>query len=131
MNDIQYTPLILIVEDDDHQRKALMHNLENEGYRIIEADCRLAAISLLESGTDPDLVITDIQMIGPNDGFALADWLAIHRPGLPVVLCSGGNHAAELARRSYSHLAFLAKPISQDLIKAQITPIIGSAFPPT
>ncbi len=64
---------ILLAEDSDFFRAHVKKFLEDEGYRVIEAEDGLVAWNILQERSDEiDLVLTDIEM--PNmDGFALTE----------------------------------------------------------
>jgi two-component system cell cycle response regulator DivK len=53
--------LILHIEDNPSNRKALRHILRMTNYRLIEAEDGQEGIDLLEKET-PDLILTDIQL---------------------------------------------------------------------
>ena len=52
-------PVILIVEDDESTRRALLANLAAHGYRVVEAGDAATALRRWEAGR-PDLVILDL-----------------------------------------------------------------------
>ncbi len=53
---------VLVVDDDGDNRGALLDLLEAEGYLALAAENGAEAISLLEGGLDPDLILTDLMM---------------------------------------------------------------------
>ena len=55
---------ILVVEDDEGVRAAVVDMLTDLGYRVIRADNAERALKLLESGTVADLLFTDVVMPG-------------------------------------------------------------------
>jgi two-component system, cell cycle sensor histidine kinase and response regulator CckA len=71
---------ILLVEDQDDVRQALVRALRDDGYQVIEARDGELALSVLATGLRIDLVVTDIVM--PNmGGLELAAILdAMRRP---------------------------------------------------
>jgi CheY-like chemotaxis protein len=76
---------------------------------------------LLEHRLTIDLVITDINMPGQMDGAALAGWLALHRPQLPVIVTS----ALPLKRLlGGDRQRFLRKPYSLETIEALIEQLL-------
>lgn len=54
-------PTILVVDDFDDTRLLLRTWLEKRGYRVLEADNGLDAITKAENGS-PDLIIMDVEM---------------------------------------------------------------------
>lgn len=63
--------LILIVEDNDKNRKLARDVLQVKGYRTIEAETAEAALELVATQI-PELVLMDIQLPGMNGIQALA-----------------------------------------------------------
>lgn len=78
---------ILLVEDDVLVRMAIADFLRGCGYRVIEAGNADEALALLaHAGIAIDVVLSDVEMPGSRDGFALATWIRKNRPGLDVIL---------------------------------------------
>src|SRR3989304_3978085 len=63
--------LILIVEDNEKNRKLVRDVLQVKGYRVIEADSAEVALTLAAEQT-PDLVLMDIHLPGMSGIQALA-----------------------------------------------------------
>lgn len=75
---------VLIVEDDEGLREALVDTLALAGYEWVEADC--AEDALVKLKTQPvDIVVSDVQMAGMG-GLALLRNIKQHWPNLPVLL---------------------------------------------
>ena len=98
---------ILVVEDEILIRSAVAQFLRNVGYKVIEAADAGEAVAIFASGTQIDLVFSDINMPGPMDGLGLARWIANHHPGIHVILTSAIGHAR---RAGQSGADFLSKP---------------------
>lgn len=60
--------LILIVEDDDRLRSALRLALRDEGFEVETATDAESGMQRL-TATDPDLILVDIMLPGPANGF--------------------------------------------------------------
>ena len=87
--DTPSAPSLLLVDDDPLVRVTLAMGLDDEGFRVVEADSGEAALALIKDGLEPSVVITDINL-GPGiSGVDLANHLAEVRPDLRVVLISG------------------------------------------
>jgi CheY-like chemotaxis protein len=52
----------MVVDDDTDNREQLTELLDAQGYFAASAENGAAAIELLESGLDPDLILTDLMM---------------------------------------------------------------------
>jgi CheY-like chemotaxis protein len=100
-------PAVLLVEDEILIRSAVAEFLRGAGYRVIEAADAGEAVAIFASGTQIDLVFSDVNMPGPMDGVGLVRWIADHHPGIPVILTSAISHAR---RAGQSGAGFLPKP---------------------
>jgi PAS domain S-box-containing protein len=80
---------ILVVEDNIDVRKAAVSLLEQLGYRTTEVDTAAAALDVLASGKEVNLVFSDVVLPGQTDGLALARMLIERYPRIPVVLTTG------------------------------------------
>jgi CheY-like chemotaxis protein len=80
---------VLIVEDHFWTRYTAAEYFRGSGYRVVEANNADEAVSVLASGSQVHVVFSDIGMSGSMDGLALAEWIALRYPGLPVILTSG------------------------------------------
>ncbi len=80
---------ILLAEDEDQVRSAVVQILQRAGYRTISAATGLDAIALLRAGTEPvHLVLLDVVMPGLG-GPETWEQLRGLRPGLRVLFSSG------------------------------------------
>jgi DNA-binding NtrC family response regulator len=75
---------ILIIEDDDNQRLLYREELEELGYRVIEAANAEEGLRLVEE-EKPDLVILDIWMPDMN-GLETLTRIYDMNPNLPVII---------------------------------------------
>lgn len=66
-------PSILLVEDDQTLRIVLADNLQQEGYRVLEAGT-LAEARAMFVGGPVDLVVLDV-MLPDGDGYAFCRWM--------------------------------------------------------
>lgn len=107
--DATFKPTILLVEDCIDLRWITAELLRSEGFRVFEAVNSADAFTLVSSGIVVDLVFSDINLPGVENGYALARWCKEHRPGVPVLLTSGRpeDPAAYAKDRLFQ---FVAKP---------------------
>lgn len=100
---------VLLVEDELLVRWPAGEYLRDAGYRVIEAASASEAIAVLSSGTEVDLVFSDINLTDAMNGHALSGWLASNRPQVPMLLTSGDH--GELGRVAVGTMrAVLPKP---------------------
>jgi len=106
---------ILVVEDNDALRQAVVRQLRELGYETIEADSARPALKILETKATVDLMLTDIVMPGGMDGRALAGEATKLRSDLPVVFTSGfpATTDASTTKKGKPDNSFpvLAKPV--------------------
>ena len=79
---------ILVVDDDPDVRKLAVSSLESLGYRVKAATGGRAALEMIESTPQIDLVLMDVAMPEMN-GAEVARALRQQRPSLPVLYMSG------------------------------------------
>ncbi len=105
-------PVILVVDDEGPCRELFSRYLKSVGLRTLVAKDGMHAVSIARRpGIHIDVVVSDLQMPGLS-GLAFADLMAQLRPGLPMVLISGGTDGTdpEVRRRLDKSCIFLAKP---------------------
>ena len=64
---------MLLVEDEPRVRRMTMARLQDLGYRVLEAANGPAALALLDSHPEVDLLFTDMVMPGGMTGADLAE----------------------------------------------------------
>jgi PAS domain S-box-containing protein len=82
-------PCVLLVEDEAEVRDVTIEQFRAAKFRVIEAHNAEAAMRLLQSGTQLDILVSDVRLPGSMDGVQLAEMARKLRPALPVVLISG------------------------------------------
>lgn len=100
--------VVLVVEDNPEVRELTMQRVEGLGYVVREAENGPAAVAILKSGEEIDVVLSDIVMAGGLSGYDLARWIQAHRPGIKVLLSTG--YAAEETRPDAADFPILRKP---------------------
>ena len=89
---------VLVVEDEVLVRLVIAGYLRDCGYRVIEAGNAAEALKVLErEDARVGVVLTDVEMPGEMDGFALARWLRRERPDIDVVMAGTPRRAADAA----------------------------------
>ena len=116
-------PALLVVEDDALVRMTLVDVLTDDGFAVLEAEDAAQALDLICTRPEIAAMLTDINLPGGADGFALAHAVRVVRPGLPVVYASGRYSAVE-AGRAVSGARFLAKPFTPSLAAMALRELI-------
>jgi DNA-binding response OmpR family regulator len=79
---------VLLIDDDDLLRGALIQSLVNAGHKVVEASDGLQGCELARS-LPVDIVITDLVM-PVQEGVETIMTLRRERPRLPIIAMSGG-----------------------------------------
>lgn len=80
---------ILIVEDEPFLRIDTVDMVEDEGFEAFEAPDADAALLILETYPQINVMCTDIDMPGSMDGLALAQVVRTRWPKIAIVVVSG------------------------------------------
>ena len=100
---------VLVVEDNTSMRRVVARQLEELGYRVLEAEDGPAALELL-ADKDVDLLFTDVIMPGGMRGDDLARNAIERKPGMKAVLTSGSVDATGCDGDIAGDLRLLHKP---------------------
>lgn len=115
---------ILVVEDEPDLREVLLEWLEIKGYEAAEAADGLEAVSLLEAGLEPDVILLDLTMPRMN-GWRFLDWLraAPRHRDRRVLVASAYAKDAPLAEAD----ATLVKPFRPDALARELARLAADA----
>jgi DNA-binding NtrC family response regulator len=80
---------VLLVEDHAMLRGILEQTLVAAGLRVTVAETGDQAAALLDSGTSPDVLLSDIRMRGRLNGQDLARWAKQRYPSMAILLQTG------------------------------------------
>ncbi|MBV8186391.1 MAG: response regulator [Alphaproteobacteria bacterium] len=80
---------ILVVEDNDEVRQAVVDMLTGWGYRVVAADNSDAAAAILDKDPAFDVLFSDVVMPGAMSAIQLAALAQQRRPGIAILLTSG------------------------------------------
>lgn len=122
MTRLTSSALIFVVEDEDALRRDIVEELQESGYRTMEAANGDAALALLASST-PDLFLCDISMPG-LDGYGVLQSLRQQRSELaatPFVFLTALSEPHEIVEgKLLGADDYLIKPVDYDLMLATI-----------
>jgi two-component system response regulator HydG len=112
-------PRILVIDDDEAHRSAMVIMLEDEEYAVEEADSGETAIQMIKK-RDYDLIITDYKM-KKIDGLELLKLINDMDPLLKVIMVTGFG-SIEHAVEAIHHGAFdyIPKPVDPKKLKNTI-----------
>jgi DNA-binding NtrC family response regulator len=98
----------LVVDDEVLIRWSTVNNLEDMGYRVLEAATAREAIALLENYPEIKLVFTDVRMPGTMDGMGLVAEVQKKWPAIKLFVTSGYPLNSDLPKGA----TYIPKPYS-------------------
>ena len=122
------TERILVVEDSEDVRRAVVDMLAGWGYRVEAAEDPDVALALLEKDPAFDLLFTDIVMPGTITAVELAQHAQRLRPGIAVLLTSGFARGL-IPDHTRSGYPMIAKPYSSDALSAKLRSVLSNRRP--
>ena len=121
---------VLVVEDDAEVRGAVVDMLGELGYRVLRAEHAEAALTVLGSGAQVDLLFTDVVMPGPIKTRDLARRAQELIPGIKVLYTSGYTANAIIHEgRLDADVLLLSKPYRRDDLARQVRRALGPPRP--
>ena len=123
---------IVIIDDDPDIREALHLILGPPGYRLTSCSTGPEGLDAVRAGR-PDLVLLDVMLASPNEGFHLARELRADpaTSAIPIVMISaigrtlGMDYAKELGGGYVTTEAFLDKPLRADLLLRTVDEVLA------
>lgn len=111
---------VLVVEDDEDVREAMVELLDERGYDVISACNGIEALAQMQAHQELGLVLLDLSM-PVMDGWECCENMAKdpRLVGLPVVLLSGTS-SLEAEQKELGAAAVLAKPFSPAALLAAV-----------
>lgn len=117
---------ILVVEDQKDMRQFIVEDLK-ETYHVLEAENGKEALSILENNSI-NLIVSDV-MMPVMDGFELCNRVKnnVYFSHIPfVILTAQHNLQSRLEGLNKGADAYMEKPFSMELLRAQITNLLKS-----
>lgn len=122
-------PLILVVEDDEALREALVDTLEMGGYNVLEADNGRSALEHLaqDKQAEIDIVISDVQM-PKMDGHQLLKQIK-RQYDLPVLLMTAyGTISKAIEAMKDGAVDYLVKPFEAEVLVSVVSRYAGKSI---
>ena len=115
--------VVLVVEDEPLVRALTVDALEDDGFNVLEAATGDYALTVLRGRNDIRAVVTDVEMPGQIDGFALANIAREMRPELPIIVTSGRMQPG--FGREAPDARFVSKPFSPTRLAGLVRELIS------
>jgi CheY-like chemotaxis protein len=120
------TETILVVEDDPDVRSYTTEILRELGYKVLEAHEGDAALGLLASDPDIQLMFTDIGLPGPYNGRQLAEEAKKRRDHLKILFTTGyARNAIVHHGRLDPGVQLIVRPFSFTGLAAKIRQVLS------
>jgi two-component system, sensor histidine kinase ChiS len=113
---------ILIVDDEPVNLQVLVNNLSLQDYSITQANNGVEALTIIESGFKPDIILLDV-MMPRMTGYEVCQKLreTFLASELPIVMLTAKNQISDLVEGFSSGANdYLAKPFSKNELLARI-----------
>ena len=120
---------VLIVDDEPINRQVLINNLSLYNYAITEASNGQEALTAMENGFIPDLILLDL-MMPQMTGYEVCQKIRARFPTyeLPIVMLTAKNQVADIVEGFESGANdYLSKPIQKQEMLARIKTHISLA----
>jgi len=116
-------PVIVLLEEEEHERVVLVDHLEQAGFAVAEADDSDRALAVLAATPGAKGFVTDAHVPGRLDGFELAGRIRRERPELAIVLMSG--HSDHTSGPVPEGVVFISKPNILESLATTLRRMIG------
>lgn len=119
------SPLIALVEDEEHLADVLLFNLKMEGFRVHhEADGNAALDWLLHAAERPAAVLLDVMLPG-RDGFAIAKELRAAGNYVPILMLTARDRPEDVLEGFASGADdYLHKPFDLSILLARLNGLL-------
>lgn len=118
---------VLIVDDDPDIVEASQLFLEKEGHQVETANSRREGMLKVES-FKPDLLILDVMMEQPDDGFVMAQDLRRMGKTFPILMLTSVASASGLAFDKDAEMVpvddFQAKPVEPAILVKKVAELL-------
>ncbi len=121
--DVQKT--ILIVDDEEALREALVKILEDDGYEVIAAESGERAIEILHD-YPVDLMLTDIRMPGMSGIDLLKKVREIHHTLGVIILTGYGEIESYIEAMHFGALEYVSKPFKMNELKFIVNKLLNN-----
>ena len=118
---------ILVVDDDPDVIEASSIVLEKGGFQVVTASSRMAGMTAFKAES-PDLIVLDVMMDEPDDGFHLAQDLRAEGVEIPILMMTSIGRVSGFSFGVDDELlpvnAFLEKPATPDSLLKTVSELL-------
>jgi PAS domain S-box-containing protein len=120
---------VLLVEDDDYVAASISMRLTRLHHHVVRASNAAEALSMLQRGSQFDVLLSDVVMPGIMSGLDLAAEVRRRWPGMRVIVSSGYHEALVGESRASlpTGIGVLLKPYSAEELRRALAALSGSA----
>jgi PAS domain S-box-containing protein len=116
---------VLVAEDEEAVREVIIEMLCDLGYRVLAASDAASALTIVESGTEIDLLLLDVVMPGALTSVELARRAKGLNPRLAVLFTSGYMPENVIRTHDFdAELELLGKPFTKEDLAAKVGRIL-------
>jgi CheY-like chemotaxis protein len=120
--------VVLVVEDEVLVRYVISDYLRECGYKVIEVSSAEEGLQVFQKASvRVDVLLSNVQMPGAIDGFALARWVRTNHPGVGVILAGTISRAADAAAELCEEGPMLSKPYEPQAVLDRIKRLLAEA----
>lgn len=118
---------VLVIDDEPIVRMLIVEVVEEAGYVALEAQDGPSGLSILQSDSRIDLLITDVGLPGGMNGRQVADAARVTRPDLKVLFVTGYAENAVIGNGLVDHgMQVITKPFVTSDLASKIAELIES-----
>lgn len=119
---------ILLIDDDADFTEAVKIVLERNGYEVVSSATRESGMDAVKN-ENPDLIILDVMMEQPDDGFTLAHDLRKNSVKTPILMLSSVGTVTGMTFDKDSDMvpvdAFEEKPIRPEVLVNKVKELLA------
>ena len=121
---------VLVVDDEDSDRSAIVKCLQDAGYNVLEAESYESAMAVSSSHAGISFLVADVALPDGN-GCALATAIRERNENMQVLFVSGhvGSEVCRYYGLDVADLHFLRKPFEPADLLARVKQVVKSRAP--
>ena len=120
---------ILLVDDDPDVIEVSRIVLEKAGFQVVSASSRTTGMTAV-TGNRPDLIVLDVMMEEPDDGFHLAQDLRAAGIETPILMMTSIGRVSGFSFGIEEELlpvnAFIEKPATPDILLKSVKQLLNA-----